>query len=310
MKNCRLTILKGALVLLLSICSFISYGSSYYYAGITVEASGKGKVYVTADDEYTPKDNDYQTSATASDDTTDEGGEVTFIAYAKEDQYYQFDGWYDEEKILKSTEKVYSAKYPTASAAGENNGIAYSLVAKFSPKPYTITYDYNYDGITAPVTYDYESEITILDPVRSGYVFDYWTVSSPTKGDWIKDEKYYAGQTLTLRHENVTLQAHWRGNLTITSVGLDATDNVIYDVSSMDGESVYHLVADVNNLSSTILGIPAGDYVVTPRNDWSLKYNPVQAQKVTIESGTTPSLSFTFSKKTSPNNISETSKTF
>ncbi len=85
---------------------------------------------------------------------------VTLEAPSKD--YYEFDGWYDED----------GKKVTEIPAGSTGNKVFY---AKWTPKKYTITYDYNYEGQTSESdSYTIESGATLKNPTRKGYIFCGW----------------------------------------------------------------------------------------------------------------------------------------
>ncbi len=117
---------------------------------------------------------------------------------------------------------AYSLSYTTPSAAEITGGGSLFLVPAWEENVYTITYDWNdgdgaskvSDTSSCPTSYKITSTSAFGTPVRHGYRFVTWAVTSydypstDTKKPWSLAE-YPAGFSLNGKNGNITLQAKW-----------------------------------------------------------------------------------------------------
>ena len=112
---------------------------------------------------------------------------VTLEAPSKD--YYEFDGWYDNAAFEGDAVTVIPAD-----RTGNRE-----FWAKWTPKEYTITYDYNYEGQTSESdSYTIESGVTLKNPTRKGYIFCGWY------GNEACTEAFEIGAP-----QNITVLAKW-----------------------------------------------------------------------------------------------------
>ena len=107
-----------------------------------------------------------------------------------------------------------------------------TLIAQWVEKEYTITYDYAGGALPSGTPYigGYETNetITFYAPIRNGYTFNGWKVTS-TDGTWEENEIYTAGASISGVYGNVTLTAQWTPiTYTITYDLAGGTENGVY----------------------------------------------------------------------------------
>jgi|GEM_PF-1023069 len=123
---------------------------------------------------------------------------------------YIFDGWFVKESVGSWT---VSAE-PIASFDKENHGNV-TLVAKWTPEEYTLTFDLNggeYEGAKEyAVTYTIEDEIPMFAPTRTAYTFNQWVVADGTHIGtvWSAGTYIQKDDVLTEKYGDVTLIAQW-----------------------------------------------------------------------------------------------------
>ena len=116
---------------------------------------------------------------------------------------YTFTGWYTKSDAgtLVTTETIVL----TASN--------HTIFAHWTPTEYVITYEENNDTLTGNKTQNYniETNLTLQQaPTRIGYMFTYWTVTTPN-GNWENGNTFTASQTVgTGKYGNITLTAQWQ----------------------------------------------------------------------------------------------------
>ena len=154
----------------------------------------------------------------------------------------RFDGWYTDEACTTA--------FTAAAMPGENT----TLYAKWSAKPYTITFK---DGETvlATIGKDYGTEITAPEnPTKEGYTFAGWDTEIPA----------------TMPAENMTIQAKWTVNkYTITF----KDGETVLKSSTQDYGTAITAPTDLTRVGYTFAGwdqtvpgtMPAEDMVLTAR---------------------------------------------
>ena len=96
--------------------------------------------------------------------------------------WYTFKGWAESS----DGEKIYDDEEPSLTRVLTGNGAEKILYAVWSPKSYTISYDFN-DGehwSAETITTEYDSWVTIVNPTREWYTFAWWTIS------WMDTEEH------------------------------------------------------------------------------------------------------------------------
>lgn len=120
--------------LLLSV-NMMAGGTDYYYK-VTATASpkGEGKVYVSADQNTTPKSDDYkgEMSIPASENSKGEAASKKFYLFAQPAEGYVFDKWTKDDGTTKvSTQKNTSTGTLTSSSNDKNNPATFGYIAHF-----------------------------------------------------------------------------------------------------------------------------------------------------------------------------------
>ena len=186
-------------------------------------------------------------------------------------------------KIAELQKEGYSCHWNTSSngsGANYESGQTVDTIASditlypmCSINQYVLTVDTN-GGQPGPYTEtgDYGAEITIYDPVKTGYTFTGWTKSGA--GSWSSEKRKY-----TFGAGAGTLTANWKVNeLSFDDQTFDLTYNkttsfslILKEASNGSGSYSYTITSGNNNgyfiLSGTSITVKAG----TPANTYTLK---------------------------------------
>ena len=186
-------------------------------------------------------------------------------------------------KIAELQKEGYSCHWNTSSngsGANYESGQTVDTIASditlypmCSINQYVLTVDTN-GGQPGPYTEtgDYGAEITIYDPVKTGYTFTGWTLSGA--GSWSSEKRKY-----TFGAGAGTLTANWKVNeLSFDDQTFDLTYNkttsfslILKEASNGSGSYSYTITSGNNNgyfiLSGTSITVKAG----TPANTYTLK---------------------------------------
>lgn len=146
--------------------------------------------------------------------TVNHGSTIT-LSDVPEVTGYTFDGWYYENGTKYNSEPCESDV---------------TLIAHWTTISYTITFE-NADEKT--LTYTIESNDTIPNPSKEGYIFSYWSTSNNT-GNWTKST-YNAGVTLNGKYGNVTLTAMW-SPIPYNIIFMDGTKQIDFTIEDYDTE--------------------------------------------------------------------------
>ncbi len=147
----------------------------------------------------------------------DEEWQLTPNAFTKD--YYEFAGWATSE----DGEAVFADKQSVCKLSTTNYQTVI-LYAVWTPITYTLTY--SEDGTESTLSYTILDEITIKQSSKTGYSFDYFTVTT-ADGNWEEDTVLTAGSKISLNYGNATLTAHYTINqYTITFVFDNGEDDL------------------------------------------------------------------------------------
>ena len=83
-----------------------------------------------------------------------------------------------------------------------------TFCAKWTPIEYTLTFDANGGDALDPIGYTAESAGSLPLPVRKGYDFTSWQVTT-AGGSWVKDQTFASGTALLNKYGSATLKAGW-----------------------------------------------------------------------------------------------------
>ena len=177
---------------------------------------------------------------------------------------YTFGGWFADSGL--------SEPFDFASAAVTGAATAY---LKWSPNPYTLTFDSNGGSAVAPITQDCDSAVTPpADPTRTGYTFAGWDQEIPA----------------TIPPEDLTITAQWTINpYTIT---FDANGGTDVAAITQDYATAVTPPADPTRTGYTFAGwdaeipdtIPAEDLTITAQ--WA----PIIESELTVSGGAAQSV--------------------
>ena len=326
MKHPALTRLIIVLILF-ALTSVEVLAADYYHAKVTAEVVPTGtSVYggTVMVQKYGSDQGEYSTSSTGGNytvnlmwDPSTGGNPVNVTMKAKSGDGYNFEGWYNknESSILQfiSSENTYTGSFNTGTNKGEENAELYTIYAKFSPIPYTITYNagnHSSGGSTTATSYDIENGFSLASngfAPAAGWVFDKWKVTaagSGSDGNWTLNNTYEAGASITAgKFGNVTMTAQWKENpyadITITVSGLQGDDSAIFTVSS-GGSVLYTVSVSASNPSVTIKNLPIGvTYDVNPKHQWNWNYSGTNVTESFSLGASGHTASFTYTKNTS-----------
>ena len=144
-------------------------------------------------------------------------GSVTLPTTGFQRTGYAFNGWKPSSTVGNwNSGTVY---YGTMSGMYGN----VTLTAQWVQKDYTITYDYAGGALSSGITniggYKTNEKITLNNPVRAGYTFTGWEITSGGT-DWTKS-KYAPGEQITTGTGNVTITAQWERDTYNITYNLD-----------------------------------------------------------------------------------------
>ena len=224
--------------------------NGYTFAGWNTKADGTGTDYAAGG------------SIAATAQPKNDGETLTLYAKWTKNPYtitFDADGGeavsaipYDIESTgtLPSTSKTgytFAGWKPTSSVGSWSNSATYAsgtsltgkwgtvtLKAQWTKNSYTITYDAKGGAAVAQKSYDIESTDTLPSTTRDGYAFAGWKPAS-NSGSWSTSATYGAGDPLTGKYGDVTLEAQWSKNpytITFDADGGDAVSAVDYDIES------------------------------------------------------------------------------
>ncbi len=119
--------------------------------------------------------------------------------------HYSFSGW---KPAADSGSWSAGTIYPQNTSLNGKYGDV-TLVAQWSPDPYTLTLNANGGTVAASsIPYNVESTDTLPLPTRAGYDFAGWKVTTAA-GSWISDAEFAAGSSLNGKYGDATLTAQW-----------------------------------------------------------------------------------------------------
>ncbi len=120
---------------------------------------------------------------------------------------YTFTGWSVSPNSNEGnwTKEVYTTAETLTGMYGD-----VTLVANWEKTNYVITLDAN-DGIVSSgvLSYDFEKEVALPVPTRTGYTFDGWRVSQADAGASWEIDKVYTDVVPAGQYGNMTLEAKW-----------------------------------------------------------------------------------------------------
>lgn len=205
----------------------ISSDASYKIIEITsnktYEARWKGKPYTLAITK-----NIGAAGTVTGAGTYDNQGQVTLVATTNAG--YTFDGWYE------GTTKKYSNSKWIFDMPYAPNGINYE--ARWTAKPFTITFNSNAGSVVNSITKDYGSEVTKpADPTKEGYTF----------GGWYSDVNLTNAYTFnTMQAANITLYAKW--NIEKYSITLNRD---VEGAGNVEGAGSYDYNSNITVIATT-----------------------------------------------------------
>lgn len=248
--------------------------------GCVVESGTRYNVYFLTQRDATAVKGTGISSVSGSATAVTYGNSVKFNASVSTG--YTWDGWYDGS-TKKSSDKEYTFTMP-------GNNVSYT--AKATANSYTVTFDPNGGDAVASMGFTIEDELTLPTPVRSGYSFKGWKVTSAS-GNWSTSSTFAAGTTVPAgKYGNVTLQAQWElPPLTITASGLTSMA-IFYVKKAGDPSPMYIVELTPARPSVSIKMTEVATWEVSPTG-WSWNQN--------VQSGTNTgpvNFSFDFSQKT------------
>ncbi|MBR5411132.1 MAG: InlB B-repeat-containing protein, partial [Clostridia bacterium] len=111
---------------------------------------------------------------------------------------YEFEGWHVGSV---SGTKVTSPYTPTADV---------TLVANWTPIPYTVSYDTDGGNPLTGTSYNITQSVTLATPTKTGYTFVRWDVKTPA-GNWLSSESFDTAHLNVAAGKwgNVELKAVW-----------------------------------------------------------------------------------------------------
>lgn len=291
-----------AFVLILSLPIVGYSNNANYKAQVTAHAmpTGKGKVYVPQGTESRPADGSSQWVETSvgGNGSNTSGGNVNVNLYAKPNDGYAFDGWYNgqDKTDLQGSNLSFVKEYRvgTWSLFGGNDTSTYDIYAFFSPIEYTVTYNPDGGSVAGGASqgYNIESTAALRSATKVGSNFTGWKVTA-ADGNWALNTLHPEGESLTGKYGNVTLTAQWDAlacDIVISVSGLLPSESAIFNVSK--GGSVLYTVAVQSGSSVTIKDQEVGQYTVSPAS-WSWAYNISPASLT--QTLTYPNTNFEFS---------------
>ena len=194
----------------------------------------------------------------ASDITVRQGDTATWTATAQNG--YTFDGWYDADGNLASSEAAYSA-VATADTA---------LTARFTAHTYTVTFDANADDAVGtmtgqPMTYGTPVALTTCTLSRPGYTFAGWNTLADGSGTSYADGATVSNLTAT-DGDTVALYAQWSPIVQTRTFdnGVSAT------LSASPNEDIVALIVVPRSAPSNLVSNALGSHLLI--GDWDVYF--------------------------------------
>lgn len=163
-----------------------------------------------------------------------------------------------------------------------------TLIAQWEAVSYQISYDL--DGGTLPVGqsnpggYNAGAGLTLISPVKAGYLFAGWQVDKvDTNTNWVIGTVYNPGIIPAGMYGNVTLKALWTPQLNDLTIQVnypagadyssEANQTFIFEITEKDSNAVIVTVVVEGAGDVTISGLTIDKtYVVTMKSDWSWRF--------------------------------------